>query len=338
VRVGLYDDPLFREHDAGLSHPETPARLDAVRRGTRSLEDRLELVTPPLATIEQLRRVHTEPYIQRVSDSEGRTVRFDPDTQAGPRSYEAAVLAAGAVVDAVDRVLDGRLDRALCAVRPPGHHASPECAAGFCLFNNLAVGTAHALERGLQRVMVIDWDVHHGNGTQAAFFGESRVLYVSSHAYPWYPGTGRIGETGAGPGEGFTVNLPMPHGSGDAEYGRVYREIVEPIGRAFSPELVMVSAGFDTHADDPLAPMSLSERGVGELTDLCLRLAEGPGQGRAVVVLEGGYNLRAIERSSRELVRLLVGERHQPVEPSPAPYLDPLLAAYREAFGHLWPL
>src|SRR6185503_10689201 len=241
--VGLYDDPVFREHDAGAGHPERPARLDALRDGIRRAghEARLHLLAPRRATREELLLVHAPGHVDEVAGTAGRTVRFDPDTQAGPRSHEAALFAAGAGVDAVDRVLAGELDRALCLVRPPGHHAEADRAMGFCLFNTVAVAAAHALARGISKVAIIDFDVHHGNGTQAIFYDDPRVLYVSSHLFPFYPGTGALGEIGAGPGRGFTVNLPMPPGMGDAEYARAYRDVVLPITRAFAPELVLVS-------------------------------------------------------------------------------------------------
>src|SRR5437867_2995893 len=204
-RVLLYDDPVFREHDAGPGHPERPERLEALRRGLRQsgVEPRLRLVSPREATGDELRRVHTEAHVASVAATAGRTVRFDPDTQAGPRSYAAALRAAGAAVQAVEAVLDGEADRALCAVRPPGHHAEADRAMGFCLFNNVAVAAAHALDRGLERVMIVDWDVHHGNGTQSMFYAEPRVLYVSSHEYPFYPGTGGLDDAGEGAGRGF---------------------------------------------------------------------------------------------------------------------------------------
>jgi acetoin utilization deacetylase AcuC-like enzyme len=339
MRVGLYDHPLFREHDSGEGHPERPARLDALRHGLKEagLEDRMRAMEPRPASREELLRVHGPGHLDRVEATRGLTVRFDPDTLAGPRSAEAAALAAGAVVDAVDRVLDGDLDRALCLVRPPGHHAEAERAMGFCLLNNVAVGAAHALQRGLSRVAVVDFDVHHGNGTQDAFYANPRVLYVSSHAYPYYPGTGGLDETGRGPGQGFTVNLPMPPGLGDADYARVYREIVAPIGRAFDPELVLVSAGFDAHANDPLADMHLSDRGYRELAEVCLALAAGAARGRAIFVLEGGYDLRGLASSVAEVGRALLGEE---VEPLPWPargVLDPLVDAYRRQLQPFWP-
>lgn len=336
--MALYDDPIFREHDSGPGHPERPERLDAVREGLRKhgLEGRLSVLTPRAARQEELLRVHTEAHLSRIAATEGKTVCFDLDTQAGPRSYAAALLAAGAVVDAVDRVLAGQIDRAFCLVRPPGHHAEADRAMGFCLFNNVALGAAHALAGGLDRVMIIDFDVHHGNGTQAIFYPDPRVLYVSSHAFPFYPGTGALGEVGEGAGRGFTVNLPLPQGMGDPEYARVYREIVAPLGEAFAPELVLVSAGFDAYDGDPLAGMHLTERGYAELTAACLEVAAGSAKGRAVFVLEGGYDLDGLAASGAAVTDLLLGGSHVPVaEPSKVP-LDPLLRAYRRQFQPYW--
>jgi acetoin utilization deacetylase AcuC-like enzyme len=339
LRVALYDDPLFREHDSGFGHPERPERLDAFRRGLREagLEEKLRLLVPRSATSAELLRVHTEGHLAHVASTRGRTVRFDPDTQAGPRSYEAALAAAGAVVDAVDRVLDGELDRAFCAVRPPGHHASADRAMGFCLFNNVAAGAAHAIHRGLSRVAVVDIDVHHGNGTQDIFWEDPRVLYVSSHAYPFYPGTGGLDEVGGGAGRGYTVNLPLPAGTGDAEFARIYGEVVASIGKAFDPELVLVSCGFDAHRGDPLAPMELTARGYGELLDVCLAIAGGAARGRVIVALEGGYLLEGIANAGAAVVNGLLGVAHVPVTPAQSSRLDVLLAAYREELQPFWP-
>ena len=337
-RVALYDDPVFREHDAGDGHPERAARLDAVRDGIRAagLEQRLELAEPKMVAPSEVLRVHSEGHLDAVASTKGRTHRFDPDTQAGPRSFAAALLAAGAVVDAVERVLQGDLDRAFCAVRPPGHHAERDRAMGFCLFNNVAIAAARALERGLERVMIIDYDVHHGNGTQHIFEEESRVLYLSSHAAPFYPGTGSVAEVGRGEGRGFTVNLPMPQGCDDATYSRIYREVVEPIGREFAPELVLVSMGFDAHAADPLAGMRLTSRGFAELTDVCLEIARGSASGRAVFALEGGYDLEGIATSSAAVVRLLLGDPHDPVETGEDSLAAELIPAYQSHLGEFW--
>jgi len=339
IRVGLFDSPVFREHDAGPGHPERPERLEAVRRGLREagLEGDLTVREPRPATREELLRVHTAAHVDRVAATEGGRHRFDSDTEAGPRSHAAALRAAGAVVEAVDAVLAGTLDRAFCAVRPPGHHATPARAMGFCFFNNVAVGAAHARAQGLSRVAIVDFDVHHGNGTQEMFWTDPQVLYVSSHAFPFYPGTGALEEVGEGAGRGFTVNLPMPSGLGDGDYALAYRRIVEPIGRAFDPELVLVSTGFDAHRDDPLAGMSLTAAGFAELADVCLALADGAARGRAVFVLEGGYNLQAIAEATAAVVgRLLDRERPAP-DLRPGPRAEPLVEAYRRVHAPCWP-
>lgn len=277
--------------------------------------------------------MHTREHIRHVAEGEGRTQRFDADTQAGPQSPAAARLAAGAALGAVERVLDGEWDRAFCLARPPGHHAERERAMGFCLFNNVAVAAAHALHSGLKRVLVVDFDIHHGNGTQNAFWDDPRVLYVSSHAYPFYPGTGGLEERGEGAGRGYTVNLPMPLGLGDAEYLRSYREIVAPAAQRFDPELLLVSAGFDALRGDPLGGMRLTPEGLAELSRVCLSSAAGCA--RAVFVLEGGYSLENLEAGSAAVVAALLD---QPAAASPAapprdPRFDALLDAYRGAHG-----
>ena len=340
MRVGLYDDPVFGEHDAGPGHPERPERLEAVRRGLRQggLVEALVPLAPRPATRAELLRVHTPEHVDRVAAAEGKSVRFDPDTAMGPRSYGAATRAAGAVVDAVESVLDGAIDRAFCSVRPPGHHATPDRAMGFCVLNNVAVGVAAALARGLSRVAVIDFDVHHGNGTQEAFYRDRRVLFVSSHQFPFYPGTGDLDEVGEGDGRGFTVNLPMPAGMGDGDFRRAYREIVEPIGRAFDPELVLVSAGFDAYRDDPLGGMALTPAGFAELMDVCLAVASGAARGRLVAVLEGGYDIDGIADSTAAVVARMLGRLFSAPDAAPRPDVERLLEAYRTTHARHWPV
>jgi acetoin utilization deacetylase AcuC-like enzyme len=338
IRVGYYDDALFAEHDPGPGHPERPERLEAVRRGLRDarLLDSLVSLAPRPATREELLRVHSATHVDRVVATQGRRVRFDADTVTSPRSYEAAVRAAGAVVDAVTRVLDGDLDRAFCNVRPPGHHATRDRPMGFCLFNNVAVGAAAALARGVARVAVIDFDVHHGNGTQEAFYDDPRVLYVSSHQFPFYPGTGSLSEVGEGKGRGFNVNLPMPLGLGDGEYRRAYRGIVEPIGRAYDPELVLVSVGFDPHRDDPIGNMDVTAAGFAEMMDVCLAIASGSARGRLVAVVEGGYDLDGIAESAGATVGRMLGAPAKGVEAPSEPGFERLLAGYREMHARYW--
>ncbi len=338
-RVGLFDSPVFDAHDAGAGHPERPERLQAVRRGLREagLVGELISVEPRPAARDELLRVHTAGLVDAVAASRGRQVSFDADTAAGPRSYEAALLAAGAAVEAVERVLDGDLDRAFCAVRPPGHHATRDTPMGFCLFNNAAVAAAAALARGVERVAILDFDVHHGNGTQDIFWDEPRVLFVSSHQVPLYPGSGSLAEIGGPAARGRTVNLPMPPGSGDAEYVDVYRQIVLPIAHAFAPQLVLVSAGFDAHRGDPLAGMDLTDAGYQALADVCLAAAS-PANGRVVVLLEGGYDLDNIAGATAAVVgRLLDRPAAQPV-PTDARASQRLLEMYRRVHAAHWPV
>ena len=340
MKVGLYDDPVFRQHDSGAGHPERAERVDAARRGIREagLDERLTFPEPRPATEDELGRVHSDVHLRAVAATRGRVVAFDADTQAGPHTYDAALRAAGCVVDAVTRVLDGVLDRAFCLSRPPGHHAERERVMGFCYFNNVAAAAAEALARGLARVLVVDFDVHHGNGTQQIFEDDPRVLYVSSHEHPFYPGTGGLNETGTGKGRGFTVNLPLPAGCGDAEYLAVYRAIVAPVAAAYDPELVLVSAGFDAYGGDPLAGMRLTADGYGALAGVCLDAAGGSARGRVVAALEGGYDLDGIAVSSAALTRvLLLGEAPPRVTGEPHPIVERLLAAYREALSPWWP-
>jgi acetoin utilization deacetylase AcuC-like enzyme len=339
-RVALYDDPIFREHDAGVGHPERPERADAAQRGVAAagLAARVERATPRDATATEILRVHTEQHLSEVAESDGTTRRFDPDTQAGPRSYRASLRAAGAAIDAIDEMLDGVFERAFCIVRPPGHHAGVERAMGFCLFNNVAIAAAHALAQGLERVMIVDFDVHHGNGTQEIFEDDPRVLYLSSHAYPFYPGTGALEEVGEGRGEGFTVNLPLPPRTGDAEYARLYREIVLPIGRAFDPELLLVSAGYDAGRGDPLAYMDVTAAGFAEISSACVDISEGAAEGRAVFLLEGGYNLDRVAEGVGASVGALLGEA-RPVPPAHRDArFERTLTACREFHARRWPV
>jgi acetoin utilization deacetylase AcuC-like enzyme len=339
MKVAIHDDPIFREHDSGAGHPERPQRVDAVRRGIEAagLAARLEWPAVRPATDAELLRIHTEAHVRSVAATDGRTVAFDPDTQAGPRTYQAALHAAGAAVDAATAVLDGRVDRAFCLSRPPGHHAESERVMGFCYFNNVAVAAADALARGVARVLIVDFDVHHGNGTQEIFYPDPRVLYVSSHQFPFYPGTGGPLELGAGPGRGFTANLPMPAGSGDADYLRVYREIVLPMARAFDPELVLVSAGFDAFGGDPLAGMSLTADGYGALAGICLQAADGAASGRAVFALEGGYDLDGLATSGAAVTRVLLGETVPEPGGTASGEIERRLPLYRAALAPFWP-
>jgi acetoin utilization deacetylase AcuC-like enzyme len=333
-RVGYVYDPLYLEHELP-GHPERPDRLRAIMSHLEEsgLLAQMTRVEARDATTHELRFVHTESLIEAVASTAGVTKhRFDADTYASARSYEAALRAAGGILAATEAVLRGDFDSTFCLVRPPGHHATPDRAMGFCLFNNVAVAVARALEEpGIERVAIIDIDVHHGNGTQDIFYDDPRVLYFSTHQFPHYPGTGHWTETGSGEGDGTTINVPLPAGSGDEIYRRCYSAVCAPAVRRFRPQLIFVSAGFDAHFADPLAAILLSTRGYYEIATLIRQLADELCQGRVVCALEGGYDLTAIAWSARACLDTLLGNpfAEDPLGPGPAvpgPDIEPLLA------------
>ena len=303
----LYTHPACLQHDPGPGHPESPARLRAVLAALdRDRFAALDRIEAPLASTEALERVHDPAYVARIlasAPAEG-VVRLDEDTVMSPASAEAALRAAGAVVAAVDAALDERASRAFCAVRPPGHHATADQAMGFCLFNNVAVGAAHALaEHGLERVAIADFDVHHGNGTQDIFAREPRVLFVSSHQSPLYPGSGGADETGVG----NLLNAPLPPGTGSLAFRQTWDEQLLPRLNAFRPQLLLISAGFDAHRADPLAQLQLGADDYAWLTSRLLEIARAHAGGRVVSTLEGGYDLDALATSAAAHVMALVG-------------------------------
>ena len=302
----LTTHPACIDHDPGPDHPEAPARLKAI---LSALEGEafaaLERREAPLAERAQIERVHDPAYVQAVLDAipaSGR-VGLDPDTIVSPGSGEAALRAAGAICGAVDAVVAGEASNAFCAVRPPGHHAGPRRAMGFCLFNNVAIGALHARAgHGLSRVAVVDFDVHHGNGTQAAFERDPDLFFASVHQSPLYPGTGAEDERGMG----NIVNRPLPPMSGSREFRAAMTEGILPALESFAPDFILVSAGFDAHTDDPLASLNFTEEDYGWATGEIVRIAEGCCAGRVVSTLEGGYNLEALKASAAALVRALM--------------------------------
>jgi acetoin utilization deacetylase AcuC-like enzyme len=305
-RTGFVYDPLFLEHRPPPGHPERPERLKVLLEhlgGAELWESLIHLVPRP-CSVEDIGRAHAPDHIATVERvcREGGGLVDEGDTHVSRRSYEAALLAAGAVTTAIDAVLDGGVDAAFCAVRPPGHHAEHAKPMGFCLFNNVAVGAAYARERrGIERVAILDWDVHHGNGTQHLFEADPSVLFISLHQYPFYPGTGGASERGRGEGEGATINIPLPAGSGEERYQAAFDAEVLPALRRFSPGLLLISAGFDAHREDPLAEMMLEDQSYRRLTALVGGFAP------TVSVLEGGYNLNALARSVEAHLRALMG-------------------------------
>ena len=298
MSVILIHTERFVEHQTPPGHPERPERaevMDAVAAGWR---DRgTEIVAPRAATSEQLARVHSRDYLRRLSETSLKSQQLDPDTYTSPESHEIALLAAGAAIDAVERVMAGSHRGAVALVRPPGHHAERDRAMGFCLFNNVAVAAAHARAEGAGKVAIVDYDVHHGNGTQHIFETDPNVLYISTHQFPYYPGTGAAGEVGREAGRGFTVNVPIEVGAVDEDYQLVFSQIVVPVLRQFEPDLIIVSAGFDAHERDPLGGMRLSTEAFAAMTLELRGVAEECCRGRMVSVVEGGYDLRALAAS-----------------------------------------
>ena len=265
--------------------------------------------SPRSVTDVEITRIHDADYLTSIKETAGRAVALDPDTFTSPGSFSAAYLAAGAAVTAVEHVLDSDAGtRALAMVRPPGHHAERNRAMGFCLFNNIAIAAASARARGLSRVAVVDYDVHHGNGTQWSFYNDPSVLFISSHQYPYYPGTGAAGDVGTGAGTGFTVNLPLSAGATDADYELAYTKVALPILKQFKPELILISAGFDAHMNDPLAGMRVTSPYFGHLTAAIAAVADECCKGRLVAVTEGGYDLAALAESLRASIHALEGD------------------------------
>ncbi len=309
--TGLVYDPRYLAHDMGAGHPESPNRLRAImqRLEQSGLSAELTPITPRKAEDEWITLVHRPEYVERLNreaPASGR-VSLDADTSMSPGSLTAAYLAAGGVLAGVDAIMTGQVQQVFCAVRPPGHHAEAGRAMGFCLFNNVAIAARYAQKRyGLQRVLIVDWDVHHGNGTQHSFEADPTVCFFSTHQYPHYPGTGRATESGVGPGEGSTINVPMEAGEGDDDYRAVFQKVLIPAADAFKPELVIISAGFDAHRDDPLASMGLTEEGYAELSSIVAGIAQRHCRGRLLSSLEGGYNLTALAASVERHIRALV--------------------------------
>lgn len=310
-KTGLVYDPRYLEHDMGMGHPESPNRLRAIMQqlelsGTLAQLTRIE---PRMAEDEWITQVHTPAYLASLKQhapASGR-VSLDPDTSMSSGSLTAAYLAAGGALAAVDAMMAKQVDHVFCAVRPPGHHAEANRAMGFCLLNNVAIAARYAQKKhGLSRVLIVDWDVHHGNGTQHSFEDDPSVLFFSTHQFPHYPGTGRESEHGRGAGEGSTINVPMEAGGGDDEYRAVFHHVLVPAADEFKPELVIISAGFDAHKDDPLASMGLTEAGYADLTGIVAGIARRHAQGRILSSLEGGYNLEALAASVDAHVRGLL--------------------------------
>jgi acetoin utilization deacetylase AcuC-like enzyme len=329
--------PLFLEHLTGRGHPERPERLTSILTELERvpLPGRVEAPVRE-ATDEELTWVHPPAHLQALARIEGKTVQLDADTPSSPQSWRAARLAAGAAIGAVQQVMAGEAKNAFAFVRPPGHHAVPARAMGFCLLNNVALAAEAGLRAGARRVLIVDWDVHHGNGTQEHFFGRRDVLYQSVHQFPFYPGTGKSDEIGEAEGLGFTVNCGLPGGQGDADYGTVFQDLLLPIGSAFAPDLVLVSAGFDPHEEDPLGGMHVTERGFAAMCTTVRRLADAHCGGRLVLVLEGGYALGGLARSAHACLEVLTGKRSESFPEGTSQHTARAIARSRESLRTYW--
>ena len=352
MTVAIIRDIRYREHDPGEGHPESPARLRVID----DLIDRnyggLPLVPPRLAAQSELALIHDPSYIQTVANTEGRpSSHLDADTGLSARSYEIARLAVGGLLEAVDRIQTPNSERSLPSnvsiggapnsifafVRPPGHHAEPDSGMGFCLFNNVAIAAEYAKKKhGLKRILIVDWDLHHGNGTQKAFYEDPGVLFFSSHQYPYYPGTGNFSETGSGPGEGYIVNAPLPTGFGDAEYISVYDKILKPIALEYRPELVLVSAGFDPYFKDPLGGMKLTRAGFGALMDIVKTIAEDTCSGKVLLTLEGGYNPDGLRDGVGAVLQSLMSKPRRPSEINASPASEQVIRQVAAVQKKFW--
>jgi len=331
-KTAIVRDERYLDHNPGRWHPESPKRLEAIYAMLNGRDMNGVFMDLPArrATRDELLRIHSARYVDLILATAGKGYRsLDPDTAVSEGSCEAALLAAGGMCGAITAVISGEMDNAFALVRPPGHHAENGRAMGFCIFNNLAIGARHAqASHGLERVLVVDWDLHHGNGTQHSFEEDATLLYFSTHQYPYYPGTGAFEEIGRGGGEGFTVNVPLSYGKGDGVYTAIFERILKPLALEFDPELILVSAGFDICEGDPLGGMRVTSRGFSRLTRIIMDIAEACCAGRVVMTLEGGYDLNGLSHSVKAVIRELAGVSEAFSEP-------PLTRSEQEDVGRI---
>ena len=334
AKTGIVKDPRYLNHITSENHPESHHRLEVIYEmlDQDDMAGKYKEIPPRFATEEEVELIHTPGYISKVAATAGKShTMLDPDTRTSPKSYEAAMLAVGGLLESIDKVMAGDVDNSFALVRPPGHHAESDRGMGFCLFNNVAIGASYAIERhSLERILIVDWDLHHGNGTQHSFYSDQRALYFSTHQFPYYPGTGSFEETGAGHGKGFTVNVPLSGGQGDEDYLRIFKRILKPVSLQFQPQLILVSAGFDTYFRDPLGAMKITPQGFAGLSKSLLEMADSSCQGKIAFVLEGGYHLDGLQESVKAVLKELkgesiLGEEELNVEETKSTFTDPIV-------------
>jgi len=310
-RTGIVRDTRFLEHKTGIHHIEVARRLETIYSmiDNNGLKEKLSLITPRFASLAEIEMVHTAPYIEKIMDTAGEPLRYlDPDTVTSEKSCQAAFLAAGGVFEAVKSVLAGKLDNAFALIRPPGHHAERNRQMGFCIFNNIALAAEYALRQfNLSRVLIVDWDVHHPNGTQHIFEASKQVLLFSTHRFPFFPGTGAIEDIGVKDAQGYTINVPLSPQRTDRDFYEIFQKLLLPVALEFQPQLVLISAGFDTHFDDPVGGMRATHNCYALLTDLLMDIADTTCGGKIVIMLEGGYDLGAMRKSTKAVLETLLG-------------------------------
>lgn len=338
-KTGVVTHPLFIKHDPGPYHPESPERLKEIYSLLESsgLNGVLVSVEPRSATESEICLVHSADYYSFVESSDGSTMSLDPDTSTSPDSFKAALLAAGGAIDLVDKVVRGELDNGFALIRPPGHHAERAQARGFCLFNNIAICAQHAVETlGIKRVMIVDWDLHHGNGTMHSFWERKDILYASTHQYPYYPGTGALQDFGGRGAEGYTLNVPLDTGMGDTEFAAIFSKVLAPVAKAFEPELILISAGFDTLSSDPLGGMRMSPEGYGVLTQQVLQMASTTASGKVVALLEGGYDVKRQALAVEQVLRVMLGEISPEMKDEDAGAASSIIRAVQKQHAPFW--
>lgn len=339
-KVGLVNDELFLKHVNGFQHPECPERLESINDMLKheGLIEKIELLSPRDATKEEITDVHTEQYFEFIKSTQGHEVfNIDADTSTNPYTFDAAIRASGGFISALEKISTNELDKAFALVRPPGHHAEKDRAMGFCFFNHIAVGASYLLKNGAEKVLIADWDVHHGNGTQHIFYKNPNVLFFSIHQFPFYPGTGSLNEVGIEDGEGYTVNVPVPPMLGDDDYLKIFHTILNPVIEQFNPDFILISAGFDAYHLDPLGGMKITEEGFSKLTRFVLDKSNKYCDGRIAFILEGGYNIQGLWSINKSVFEEILEINKSSIdEPEATPGCEIAIEGALDTYSKYW--